>query len=345
LRTEVPEGFRNAILDGIEEGEKRVKLRNKIKTACAAAALVCLIAGLAALGLEPRQDETVPSQGIVTSQPQEEVYISAHGVYYHTVSDCSGMENAQVTSIDSAEEMGKKACPVCAAGEEPAQDADSGDNVTAETAAVLVYATQYGTYYHAISDCSGMKNAEQMTLPRAVSMGKSACPDCIPAEQRIIYSDAVYARLEAYAPGALGCISGTFGLSSLCTRCISADGTYGYIDTRDLFDTVATLHWTDDTIEMSFHTDTAKDYGQNLLATLNDSRVMIWYKNALDAINRYFGYDVKDSLFLFDVFMAFTTDGEMTDLHFLWEGMSKLILIQTNTATGEIYVFSVSSPG
>ena len=67
------------------------------------------------------------------------IYCTPGGKYYHSKSDCSGMQGATPMTIEQAEAMGKNACPSCI------------ENV--------VYYTSGGVYYHLMEDCSGMQNA------------------------------------------------------------------------------------------------------------------------------------------------------------------------------------------
>ncbi len=46
-----------------------------------------------------------------------------------------------------------------------------------------VWATAGGTYYHAVKDCSNMKNASEIALSDAKADGKKACPKCDPPKE------------------------------------------------------------------------------------------------------------------------------------------------------------------
>ena len=94
------------------------------------------------------------------------VYATREGTYYHTKSNCSGMNGASRITLKTAISAGKKACPTCAAA-----------------ANYTVYSTKDGKYYHRASSCekSGMKKGTKRTLAEALMMNQTACPDCMTA--------------------------------------------------------------------------------------------------------------------------------------------------------------------
>lgn len=89
------------------------------------------------------------------------VYTTKNGTYFHTEKSCSGMSGATATTVKSAVNSGKKACPKC---------------IT--KAKVYVYATGTGTYFHTESDCSGMSKAQRVTAKVALEAGKKPCTKC-----------------------------------------------------------------------------------------------------------------------------------------------------------------------
>ena len=101
------------------------------------------------------------------------VYALAHGNYYHSDPNCSGMEEAVAWTEASAALMGKRPCPVCIGG---------GAVPEAEPFEVPVYYTEQGWYYHGDAHCSGMRNANAHTLAEAEADGKRRCPTCQPGE-------------------------------------------------------------------------------------------------------------------------------------------------------------------
>lgn len=49
----------------------------------------------------------------------------------------------------------------------------------------MVYSTESGVYFHAVPDCSGMKNAAPRTICEALSLGQEACPVCQPLKDMV----------------------------------------------------------------------------------------------------------------------------------------------------------------
>lgn len=98
----------------------------------------------------------------VSSGSNTYVYATKNGTYYHSKSNCSGMQGASKITLKVATNAGKKACPTCLAA-----------------ANTRVYSTQSGTYYHTNSGCSGMKNAQQRTLAEALLLNQKPCPECV----------------------------------------------------------------------------------------------------------------------------------------------------------------------
>ncbi len=120
---------------------------------------------------------TAYSSGLKTTGAQlSSVYINGYygtenGRWYHINSDCQGMQNAVIKTKAEWEKLGKTACPTCMSS-----DTYTADSAPTET---WVFATANGKYFHIRSDCSGMEGAAQVTISRAVSSGKTACPTCV----------------------------------------------------------------------------------------------------------------------------------------------------------------------
>lgn len=122
------------------------------------------------------------------------VYALAHGNYYHSDPNCSGMEDAVAWTEASAALMGKRPCPVCIGG---------GAVPEAEPFEAPVYYTEQGRYYHGDAQCSGMRNANAHTLAEAEADGKRRCPDCQPVEpdHYDLFLAAFGRGLDALYPG------------------------------------------------------------------------------------------------------------------------------------------------
>ena len=146
---ETPKAFEDAILHGIRKGEKRMKMKHKLRLSAVAAALcACLVLVAFASGGGSKDDNTSvatnpeptaniqggtntakpipsPTPGITGASESEPlptltpwnipltVYATEHGVYFHSISDCSGMLNAKTMTLDEATEANKVPCPVC----------------------------------------------------------------------------------------------------------------------------------------------------------------------------------------------------------------------------------------
>ena len=143
-----PAAFGDAVFKGIREGEKRMKMKHKLRLSAIAACLVVCLAVLAyAAGSTDRTDSTAAPQSETTPSPviggsdqaktilfvtdspsptppnagfptqtdtdEETVYMTEHGLFYHADPVCSGMKNAFPVPVSEAEEEGKRPCPVC----------------------------------------------------------------------------------------------------------------------------------------------------------------------------------------------------------------------------------------
>ena len=100
-------------------------------------------------------------------------YGTEGGKWYHSISNCQGMQNAVTKTKAEWEKLGKTACPTCLSG---SSNTVKTNSVPTET---QVFCTANGKYFHTKSDCTGMKGATQVTISRAVSRGKTACPTCV----------------------------------------------------------------------------------------------------------------------------------------------------------------------
>lgn len=110
------------------------------------------------------------------------VYSPATGLYYHSKSDCTNIDQGVSVSRvpkDVAENNRKQsACPVCIGA------AADGDTTT-------YYATRGGTYYHVDRTCQGMTGATTYTKEAAERAGKTPCPVCILKTAQSLQSGAV----------------------------------------------------------------------------------------------------------------------------------------------------------
>ncbi len=126
-------------------------------------------------------------------------YGTAGGQWYHSISNCQGMQNAITKTEAEWKALGKTACPTCLGGSNTVKT----KTTPTET---QVYATTTGTYFHTTSDCSGMKGASQVSLSRAVSAGKKACPRCVSPSKVYVFATqgGTYYHTKANCSGMTG---------------------------------------------------------------------------------------------------------------------------------------------
>ena len=235
--TNAPPEIHDAIEIAFMRGERAMKRRHKYTLALAAAAsFAAMIAvGLAVGNAKPAPD-AVAAPGVAAGAGEAAVYFTEGGNYYHAASDCSGMVGARAGSEREAWEMGKRPCPVClSAGnaESAVPDETSEPEISAaesgeaeatltpmptytpvpgeqpggtgnDQAALPVYYTKNGTYYHGAEHCSGMRNAERHPLTEAEAAGKRRCPECRPGgvpERYELFLSAFGQDLSALYPG------------------------------------------------------------------------------------------------------------------------------------------------
>ena len=102
------------------------------------------------------------------------------GGYYHLDKDCAP-ENAEWLLLGKAICSDLKPCPDCVqiyVTDEA--DAWASSSTNPMTNPKGFYFTPGGTYYHTVSNCSGMKNAVEYSLSQTASSGKKPCPVCYP---------------------------------------------------------------------------------------------------------------------------------------------------------------------
>ena len=150
------------------------------------------------------------------------VYCTEKGTSYHVDPKCQGMSGAKRVSLAEAMVLGKSKCKVCIKGsitelaEAAAKEASSSgsDSKSKSTSGsdssskfdtthtkgnVLVYATKDGHYYHTNSTCSGMKNAQQVTLKSMLLAKRKACPVCAGSAKTKVYATSGGKYYHSYA--------------------------------------------------------------------------------------------------------------------------------------------------
>ena len=123
-------------------------------------------------------------------------YARPDGKYYHSDSTCSDMKNAQIYTLEAAQNEGKQPCPVCVLRTQTSLDPATNAGLqfvstsTTDKSGIEVYATKGGTHFHVKSDCSGMQGAAKGSLKDALLAGKTACPKCCPTAGNKVYCRA-----------------------------------------------------------------------------------------------------------------------------------------------------------
>ena len=130
---------------------------------------------------QPDDALTGTTQPTTTTMPSM-VWATPTGTYYHSRSDCDGMQNASLISLSVALTRGQTACPKCftqdvtaTASPAPTPNTTTNADGTVET---IYYDTPTGKYYHILPNC-GMKSSRKVTKAEAESIGQSPCPTCI----------------------------------------------------------------------------------------------------------------------------------------------------------------------
>ena len=121
------------------------------------------------------------------------------GKYYHCISNCQGMQNAVTKTKEEWAKTGKSACPTCLKN-------TNDVTVGVSTTETQVWATQGGTYYHTKNNCSGMANATQVSLSKAIKNGKVACSKCVTKSNVKVFATAkgTYYHTKATCSGMAG---------------------------------------------------------------------------------------------------------------------------------------------
>lgn len=98
-------------------------------------------------------------------------YYSFDDRYYHASSDCASFIGAEADKKHAEEktllEIGWMPCETC-----------FGTTASDSPSELQVFSTPNGAFYHTLSDCSGMKNAEIVSLSDALSRNQTPCPLC-----------------------------------------------------------------------------------------------------------------------------------------------------------------------
>ena len=165
-----PTELSEALERAFERGEMTMKKRHKyltalaVATGMAAAFAVIALAGSQLARTTP--DRVAPAQVAAENSPASSdggiiYYATANGNYFHTDSQCRGMEDALPMTGEAALLMGKSPCPICCR--------DGMD---------LCWSTEQGSYYHMDRTCMGMIGAQYGTVADSRAHGRQPCPVC-----------------------------------------------------------------------------------------------------------------------------------------------------------------------
>ena len=125
------------------------------------------------------------------------VMIEASDPFYHNANVSCPMalneDIARAATLGEALKYGFMPCPACMAGGVtplPMRLMIEGERLKAlfpsPTEDPVFWATPQGHYYHAVSDCSGMANAQRVTYAEAVAAGQAPCPLCLATNIQVL---------------------------------------------------------------------------------------------------------------------------------------------------------------
>ena len=193
---ETPEYIRSAIELGFAKGKKAMKMRYKITSALSVAAAMVVILGAAAFGASrlgaPRPDGVLPGRplaGPVATEAAatEEPTPSPAPAVVTIAPEAAATEEPTPSQMPAVVTI----APEAAATEEPTPSPAPADAATPEPtippdpmeteapSLEFVYFSQYGNYFHADPNCSGMQNATEGSVQDAYHAAKEPCPICL----------------------------------------------------------------------------------------------------------------------------------------------------------------------
>lgn len=128
------------------------------------------------------------------------VWCTRGGTYYHNNQTCSKMTGAYQVTLAEAMVLGKKKCNVCwgSAGTASGSGSATPTSLTSGKGP-LVWGTKDGTYYHTVSNCSGMKDATQVSLSIMLDLNRQPCPECCANANRVVYATENGKYYHSYA--------------------------------------------------------------------------------------------------------------------------------------------------
>ncbi len=152
------------------------------------------------------------------SSAGRQVWFTEGGKMFHNKSDCSRMRGALQGTLAEALILNKTRCPTCWGnsnisfnGNGVGRTSSGDDSTLVSGGTVYVYATPNGSYYHTNSTCSGMKNAQRVTLAAMLKAGRQACPTCAAGADTTVYAteNGKYYHSYATCSGMQNAVAGT----------------------------------------------------------------------------------------------------------------------------------------
>ena len=148
-------------------------------------------------------------------------YYSFDDRYYHASSDCISFIGAETDKKHAEEktllEIGWLPCETC-----------FGTMAFGSASGLQVFSTPNGSFYHTLSDCSGMKNAEIVSLADALSRNQTPCPLChtcyIEEGSDLYHMSVSCSRLSAPQTRLLNALPAEYQPCGLCVYFLELNG-------------------------------------------------------------------------------------------------------------------------
>ncbi len=127
------------------------------------------------------KNKTTPTPKPEKDLDKIKVWDTVNGKYYHSKKYCSDMSGAKQVSLTTALKRKQKPCPVCnpvntdgtknKSTPKPTEGNTTNDNT-------FVYVSLSGEKYHSKKNCSGMTDAEKVSLTTALKRSYKRCTTC-----------------------------------------------------------------------------------------------------------------------------------------------------------------------
>lgn len=136
--------------------------------------------GLPGTGLSYTTTSGGKKKGAVEKKPSKKAAVNKGiGILIAVIAILAAAGAIKSTLDKRAADQASSTPAVTAAATANAVDSVSSGQAT-DAAAAKVWVSGSGSKYHSKSDCSGMKNPEEITLQEALDLGKEPCKRCLP---------------------------------------------------------------------------------------------------------------------------------------------------------------------